>query len=103
MGLQPNRPDTFMFEEHITGSDHEQLLWGNPAFTVGTVIAGAFAVAGWSLELSEWGQRLEGFPLYIYHEEGVVMTKPCAEVLLSERVVTALEEAAWCRWSLPRH
>ena len=49
--------------------------------------------AGWSLEVSEWGQRLEGFPLYIYHEEGVAVAKPCAEVLLSERVVTALEEA----------
>jgi type VI secretion system protein ImpC len=85
--------DTFLFEEYIPGSDHEQLLWGNPAFAVGAVVAGAFAVAGWPLEISEGGQRLEGFPLYIYHEEGMAMTKPCAEVLLSERVVTALEEA----------
>jgi type VI secretion system protein ImpC len=92
-GAATEPADTFMFEEHISGSDHEQLLWGNPAFAVGAVVAGAFAVAGWSLEVSEWGQRLEGFPLYIYHEEGVAVAKPCAEVLLSERVVTALEEA----------
>jgi predicted component of type VI protein secretion system len=39
------------------------------------------------------GQRVEGFPLYIYHEEGMAMTKPCAEGLLSEGVVTALAEA----------
>jgi predicted component of type VI protein secretion system len=50
-------------------------------------------VAGWPLEISEGGQRLAGFPLYIYHEEGMAMTQPCAEVLLSERVVTALVEA----------
>ena len=82
-----------MFEEHLTSSDHAPLLWGNPAFAVGAVVAGAFAVAGWPLVLSERGQRLEGLPLYIYHEEGMAMTTPCAEVLLSERVVIALEEA----------
>jgi len=85
--------DTFRFEEHITRSDHERLLWGNPAFAVGAVVAGAFAVDGWSLALVERGQRLEGFPLYIYQEEGTAMTKPCAEVLLSERIVTVLVEA----------
>jgi len=92
-GAATEPADTFLFEEHITSSDHELLLWGNPAFAVGAVVAGAFAVAGWSLELSEWGQRLEGVPLYIYYEEGVALTKPCAEVLLSERVVAALAEA----------
>jgi len=92
-GAATEPADTFMCEEHITGSDHEQLLWGNPAFAMGAVVADACAVAGWPLELSEWEQRLQGLPLYIYHEEGVAMTKPCAEVLLSERVVAALEEA----------
>ncbi len=82
-----------MFEEHITGSDHEKLLWGNPAFAIGAVVAGAFAVEGWSLELVERRPGLAGLPLYIYHEEGMAMTKPCAEMLLSERVVKALEEA----------
>jgi type VI secretion system protein ImpC len=92
-GAATESADTFTFEEYITGSAHEQLLWGNPAFAVGAVVAGAFAVAGWSLAPLERGQRLEGLPLYIYHEEGMAMTTPCAEVLLSERVFTALAEA----------
>jgi type VI secretion system protein ImpC len=85
---------TFAFEEHITGSDHEQLLWGNPAFAVGAVIVGVFALEGWSLDLTKRVYRLDGLPLYIYQEEGMAMTKPCAEVLLSERVLQALEEIA---------
>jgi type VI secretion system protein ImpC len=85
--------ETFAFEEHIGGSDHEQLLWGNPAFAVGAVVAGAFADEGWSLDLSQRVPRLDGLPLYIYQEEGTAMTKPCAEVLLTERAIEALEEA----------
>jgi hypothetical protein len=38
--------------------------------------------------------RMRGLPLYIYHEGAMTLTKPCAEVLLSERVVQALEEAS---------
>jgi predicted component of type VI protein secretion system len=83
---------TFMFEEQITGSDDEQLLWGNPAFVVGAVIAGVFALERWSLDLAKQVHRLDGLPLYIYQEEGTAMTKPWAEVLLSERLVEALEE-----------
>jgi type VI secretion system protein ImpC len=93
-GAATEPADTFMFEEHLTGSDHAKLLWGNPAFAIGVVIAGAFAAAGWSLDLTARGQRLAGFPLYIYYEEGMAMSKPCAEVLLSERVVTALVDAS---------
>jgi hypothetical protein len=37
--------------------------------------------------------RLEGLPLDIYGEGGMVLTKPCAEVLLSERIVEVLEDA----------
>jgi type VI secretion system protein ImpC len=85
--------DTFAFEEDIAGSNHEQLLWGNPAFAVAVVVAGVFGAQGWSLDISERGYRLDGLPLYIYQEEGTAMTKPCAEVLLSERVVEALEQA----------
>jgi hypothetical protein len=56
------------------------------------MIAGAFALEGWSLDLAKSVHRLDGLPLYIYQKEGTAVTKPCAEVLLSERVVEALEE-----------
>jgi len=92
-GAETEPTDTFAFEEQITGNDHDQLLWGNPAFAVGVVVAEAFAAEGWSLDLAKRVHRFEGLPLYIYQAEGMTLTKPCAEVLLSERVVEVLEEA----------
>jgi type VI secretion system protein ImpC len=85
--------ETFVFEELLNGGDHEQLLWGNPAFVVAAVIAETFAAEGWALDLSQRVHRVERLPLYIYQEAGIARTKPCAEVLLSERGVEALAEA----------
>jgi type VI secretion system protein ImpC len=85
--------ETFQFEELVTDDGHDRLLWGNPAFAVAAVAAGAFAREGWSIDLPRRVHRLEGLPLYIYEIEGTATTKPCAEVLLSERLVEALQEA----------
>jgi len=92
-GIATEPAGSFAFEEQVSGSEHEQLLWGNPALAVAAVVAEAFAVAGGSLDLSERVHRLEGLPLYVYQAGRVALTKPCAEVLMSGRVVEALEEA----------
>jgi type VI secretion system protein ImpC len=64
--------ETFPFEE-MQGSVHAEYLWGNPAFCCAYLIAQA----------GEPGpnRRLDGLPLHIVGSE----TKPCAEVLLSEK------------------
>ena len=92
-GSETEPIESFPFEEQMIGFGHDHLLWGNPAFALAVVIAAAFAVEGWSLDFGTRVHRLEGLPLYVYHEEGTACMKPCAEVLLSERVVQALVEA----------
>ena len=92
-GASRDPVESFDFEEPAAGAGHEQLLWGNPAFAVAAVIAGAFAAEGWSLDPSSEVQRLEGLPLYVYDDDGTAVTQPCAEALLNERLVEVLEQA----------
>lgn len=92
-GSEAEVTESFRFEELVSGSDHEALSWGNPAFRVAGTIAGAFAADGWSLHFNAGVARLEGLPLYMYRDEGETVAKPCAEVLLPQRIVEELEEA----------
>ena len=57
------------------------------------VVADAFLAEGWSLDVSSEVQQLEGLPLYVYVDEGESVTKPCAEVLLSDPAVAVLRDA----------
>jgi len=92
-GSEAETTESFRFEELVSTSDHEALLWGNPAFRVAGVVAGAYAADGWSLHFAGGVARLEGLPLYVYRDEGETVAKPCAEVLLPQRIVEELEEA----------
>lgn len=91
-GVETEPIDSFIFEEDFPSHDHATLLWGNPAFAVGAAVAEAFADEGWALRLSSRSYRLQGLPLYVYDEDGMTTVKPCAEVLLPERVIGALRE-----------
>lgn len=90
-GSETEPAESFAFEEEI-GGQHDRLLWGNPAFAVGAVIAGAFATEGWSLDLS-LPRRLEGLPLYVRQQDDVAVATPCAEVVLNDHLVEVLEDA----------
>ena len=90
-GPRTEPTEAFDFEEQADGIRHEELLWGNPAFAVATVVAAAFAGEGWSVDLAARVHHLEGLPLYVYEEQGAAVTIPCAEVLLSDRMVETLE------------
>jgi type VI secretion system protein ImpC len=91
-GKELDPAETFGYEEGIGGLSHENLLWGNSAFAVAAVYAAGFAAQGWQMNLAAGVPRLDGFPLYVYKEAAETVTKPCAEVLLSERVVEAIME-----------
>jgi len=94
-GRETNPTETFPFEEEV-GGRMENLVWGNPAFAVAAVIAEAFCREGWNFDLSEMVPRLDGFPLYVYEDEGEKKTVPCAEALLSEKTLESLESAGLC-------
>lgn len=82
----------FDFEEMPAGSEHEDYLWGNPAFLCASLIAGSFERDGWSMQPGD-ELDIEGLPLHIYKEGGESTAKPCAEALLTEQAaVRILEE-----------
>jgi type VI secretion system protein ImpC len=92
-GTQTEPIESFAFEEYFGETRRTQLLWGNPAFGVASVVANAFTTEGWALNVSAQVQTLDGFPLYVCDRDGTAETTPCAEVLLSERLLEAFEEA----------
>jgi type VI secretion system protein ImpC len=81
--------ESFAFEEQATAGRHDTLLWGNPAFAVAEVVGRAIGT-GALADVAVSVQHLEGLPLYVYDQDGTAVTKPCAEVLMTERVVEAL-------------
>jgi type VI secretion system protein ImpC len=92
-GLQTDPAGSFEFEEWDAGQDHEQYLWGNPAFAIAAIFAGAFAEAGWQMDPARSVTRLEGLPLHVYRGDGESVTKPCAEILMGEQTLEALMDA----------
>jgi type VI secretion system protein ImpC len=75
--------ESFAFEE-MPESNHPWYLWGNPAFCCALLIAQAFRTHGWDL-YPGIHRRIEGLPLHVYEADGESVTKPCAEIWLTEK------------------
>ena len=78
--------DYFDFEEMPGGSVHKHYLWGNPCFACVLLLAQAFSRYGWDFEPGAI-RDIGGLPLHIYKEQGESVSKPCAEVVFTERAV----------------
>ncbi len=76
--------ETFEFEEMEEIPKHEQYLWGNPSFACVCLLAQTFSESGWDIRHGII-QDIEDLPLHVYEEQGESLTKPCAEVVLTER------------------
>ncbi|QYZ67401.1 MAG: hypothetical protein OI74_13405 [Gammaproteobacteria bacterium (ex Lamellibrachia satsuma)] len=77
--------DSFSFEEiPLQPGDHEDYLWGSPAFACAQLLAEAFVARGWAMEP---GDRLdiEGLPVFTFEVDGERQMLPCAEAWISER------------------
>jgi len=74
--------ESLEFEE-MPVSTHSDYLWGNPAFCCAFLIGQAFRTHGWNMRPG-MHRRMDGLPLHIYRHQGENVSKPCAEVLLSE-------------------
>jgi len=85
-GKDTNSTEQFEFEETAYGFQHENYLWGNPAFVCACLLAQAYARYGWAFRLGIF-QDIEGVPLHTYDDRGEAEVKPCAEVLLTERAL----------------
>jgi type VI secretion system protein ImpC len=87
-GKDTDPTERFHFEEMPSVPSHEDYLWGNPAFACAYLIAKAFHRDEWQMRPGSF-QDIERLPLHLYKVAGETTTKPCAEVLLTER--TALK------------
>ncbi len=77
--------DSFAFEEiPLQPGDHEDYLWGSPAFACAQLLAEAFVASGWAMAP---GDRLdiEDLPAFTFEVDGERQMLPCAEAWISER------------------
>lgn len=73
----------FAFEEMSEPCEHEEYLWGNPAFLKAEQIARAFIENGWELHYANV-MKTEDLPLHYYQQDGRTIVKPCAEIPLTD-------------------
>jgi type VI secretion system protein ImpC len=83
--------ERFAFEEFSPGHDHEDYLWGHPAFACATLLARSFRERGWEMSPGD-DLELGGLPAHTTREGGESRLQPCAEALLTERALGALLE-----------
>jgi type VI secretion system protein ImpC len=83
-GKETNPTESFDFEEMPGVPNHQEYLWGGPAFACVQMLAEGFANDGWEMRPGAHAE-IDGLPLHVYEAEGEKQVKPCAEVLLTER------------------
>jgi type VI secretion system protein ImpC len=81
--------EEFDFEEMPATPDHERYLWGHPAFACAYLLGKTFSLHGWKMRPGTVNQ-IEGLPLHVYEEGGESVSKPCAEMLLSDDAADGL-------------
>lgn len=73
----------FSFEEMSQPPQHEDYLWGNPAFLKAEQIARSFIKTGWEMHYANV-KNTEDLPLHYYQDAGNSVVKPCAEIPLTD-------------------
>jgi len=87
-GKETKPIDGFNYEEGVTGEDHNQYLWGNAAYALGTRITNAFARYGWCAAIRgvEGGGLVDSLPSHTFRtEEGDVALKCPTETIITDR------------------
>jgi type VI secretion system protein ImpC len=88
-GSDTEPTERFEFEEIPGSPQHENYLWGNPAFACACLLAQAFSRDGWEFRPGTV-QDLDHLPLHIHTGQGESVSRPCAELLLTERAAVTL-------------
>lgn len=93
-GKETDPIDSFSFEEMPGEPEHDDYLWGNPAFACALLLAQSFSESGWHLRP---GQRseLDRLPVHIYQHEGASELKPCAEALMTVDTADRIMESGF--------
>jgi type VI secretion system protein ImpC len=85
-GKKTDPVESFDFEEMTRPPNHEDYLWGSPAFACTLLLAQSFSDDAWDMRPGTHSQ-IDGLPLHVYEQDGVSELKPCAEALLTEEAV----------------
>ena len=84
--------DAITFEELGEDEDgHERYLWGNPVLACALLLGQAFSRQGWRMRPGEVDE-IASLPLHVYQQDGESRTKPCAEVVLTQRAAELIME-----------
>jgi type VI secretion system protein ImpC len=90
-GKETDPIESFDFEEMPREPDHEDYLWGNPAFAGALLLAQSFSGDGWEMRPGSHSE-IDGLPLHVYKHNGDSDLKPCAEALLTDEAVERILE-----------
>ncbi|MGA9980951.1 MAG: type VI secretion system contractile sheath large subunit [Candidatus Sulfotelmatobacter sp.] len=74
--------ESFSFEEMPDQPEHDDYLWGNPAFVCARLLAQSFSESGWDLRPGQCAE-LDRLPVHVYQHDGDSEVKPCAEALMT--------------------
>jgi type VI secretion system protein ImpC len=80
--------EAFDFEEKVDGTKHNQYLWGNAAYALGTKLTDAFAKHSWCAAIRgvEGGGLVEDLPVHTFKtDEGDVALKCPTEIAITDR------------------
>lgn len=91
-GRKTSSMENFAYEELSAQDSHSYYLWGNSAFLVALLLGQAYQRYGWQLRPGQL-QEVDNLPLHVYQSDGETHTKPCAEVLLTDRAAGRLQQA----------
>lgn len=83
--------DSMPFEELGEDGGHEKYLWGNPVLACALLLGQAFSRQQWRMAPGEVDE-IAGLPLHVYQQDGESRTKPCAEVVLTQRAAELIME-----------
>ena len=80
--------EAFDFEEQVDGTEHNQYLWGNAAYALGTRLTESFAKHSWCAAIRgvEGGGLVEDLPVHTFKtDEGDVALKCPTEIAITDR------------------
>jgi type VI secretion system protein ImpC len=83
-----NPVDAFAFEEDASSSSHENFVWSNAAYAMGTNITRAFKKSGWCAQIRgvESGGIVENLPVHTFPtDDGGVDMKCPTEIAITDR------------------
>ncbi len=91
-GKETETTEAFDFDEIPDSAAHEDYLWANPAFAAVLLLAQTFTRDGWAMRPGTLSD-ITGVPMHIYSVEGEPISKPCAEVLMTQTAAEAMLDA----------